>query len=75
MTRSLSILLVLAIALLVVAPRVFAAPPASDELGDESEQTIVYYGTINADVVNPVLEHETVASEIAIPSGGARDER
>ncbi len=75
MTRTLSILFVLAIALLLVAPRAFAAPAASDELGDESEQTLVYYGPINAAVVNPVLEHETVDSEITIEFAGDRDER
>jgi hypothetical protein len=75
MTRTLSILVVFAIALLLVAPRAFAAPAASDELGDESEQTLVYYGPINADVVNKVLEHETVGSEMAIQFTGDRDER
>ncbi len=76
MTRTLSILFVLAIALLLVAPRAFAASAASDELGDESEQALVYYGPINVDVVNAVLEHETAGSEIAIEFvAGDRDER
>ncbi len=75
MTRTLSILVVLAIALLLVAPRAFAAPAASDELGDESEQTLVFYGPINADVVDKLLEHEAVGSEMAIEFAGDRDER
>ncbi len=75
MTRTLTILVVLAIALLLVTPRAFTAPAASDELGDESEQTLVFYGPINADVVDKVLEHETVGNEIAIEFAGNRDER